>query len=606
MLQLTSDTSLPVAPQSSATFDTLLVWRSLGETPRRPLNLSVVLDRSGSMAGQPLRQAIIAASHVARALTPQDTLSIVTYDDAVETVLPPMAVRDPDSIAAILRHIGAGGLTNLSGGWLRGSEHVAARRQPEAISRVLLLTDGQANVGVTDARLLRETAAEKAEAGISTTTLGFGTSFDEDVLIGMAQAGRGNYYFIQSPDDAADVFRIELESLRNLAAQNMTVRVTPHEGVHLQPIGTPHSRQLEDGTWEIELGDVYEGEGRPLAFAVTLTPSDIPGEQVVADVTYTYQSVQNEHIFFQHGTGALVIRRGPMSEVMAAIPNADVVERVGLLRIAQAKEEAVRLADRGDYESAVSNLRAAAQMLEAQGLNEKFEIAEELAQLEYFAQMLERRLYTTTNRKEMRDQAHQSQTRQRDDLQLRGTGNGSVTELPRVAEVGEGVEIECVREGGRLRMRAVSAGYDPELNVQFPRAVRIEGAHYVIDELALSASGTFYRTIGTIRLLVRPGEEHLYQRRRQSGANLRPVRATLTLADLETTDQVCGVLVQCVRDGSKLRARVVSDGYDPNLNMRFPRAIRQDGILYVVDAVTLSSDGKCYVAQGTIKRFAQP
>jgi Ca-activated chloride channel family protein len=87
---------------------------------------------------------------------------------------------------------------------------------------------------------------------------------------------------------------------------------------------------------------------------------------------------------------------------------------------------------------------------------------------------------------------------------------------------------------------------------------------------------------------------------------MRVVRTPATLADLQETDTVgTGVLVQCVQDKSKLRARVVSDGFDPNWNMRFPRGIRQENVLFVVDHVNPAADGKSYIASGDIKRFVQ-
>lgn len=606
MLQLTAHPTLSIVPRRGATFDLLLLWQSTQQSPRRPLNLSLVLDRSGSMAGQPLRQAIIAATRVVAALTAQDTLSVVAYDDEVATVVPPVAVTDPAAITAQIRRIAAGGLTNLSGGWLRGCEHVAARHQPTALSRVLLLTDGQANVGVTDPAMLWRSATAQAERGISTTTLGFGSHFNEDMLLGLARAGRGNYYFIQSPDDAADVFAIELESLRTLAAQNVSVRLLPRPGVTLAPLGTTPQTPLPDGGLALELGDVYEGEGRPLLASVTLAAGSAAATQVIADIHYSYQMVHDGVVTQQTGQGEVVIRLGTDDEAMLAAPNSDIVARASLVRIAQAKDEAVRLADRGEGEEAVRLLRAAASLLESQGLGETFTIAEELEQLRYFADLIAQRGYGAASRKELRDQAYQGQARTRGDLHLRGSASGSVAGLPRVAEVGDGVEIECVREGGRLRLRVISPGYDPTLNVQFPRAIRFEGAHYLVDGVTVAGDGTFYRTTGTIRLLVRPGEEQRYQTGGRQNQPLRPVRPTLTLADLEETDSVGGgVLVQCIREGSKLRARVVSDGYDPAMNMRFPRAIRQENVLYVVDAVTLAGDGKSYVAQGTIKRMIQ-
>lgn len=609
MLNLTYHPSLSVVPHSGGSFDLLLEWHSTQRTPRLPLNLSLVLDRSGSMAGQALRQAIIAATRVVETLTPEDTLSIVIYDDSVETLLRPTRVTDPAAIVSLLRGVQAGGLTNLSGGWLRGCELVASNHSAQVISRVLLLTDGQANVGVQSPAMLAQAAAEQVGRGVTTTTLGFGEHFNEDLLIQMAQAGRGNYYFIQSPDDAASVFSIELDSLRALAAQNLTVRVSPRAGVQVTPLNTLRTTSLPDGVWEVEVGDVYEGEGKPLALAFTLEPlSEPPASLVVADISYHYQSLAGETLTREEATAELSVPLGTISEAMAAPANTAIVQRIAMLRLAQAKDVATRQADMGNRAEAVATLRAAAAAVQALGLSETFEIAEELEQIEYFAQLIEQGRYDGASRKEMRDQAYQGQTRQRSDLMGRGTSNGDVMGLPRVADAGSGIEVECVREGGKLRVRAVSAGYDPSFNVQFPRALRFEGAHYVVEGLELASSGTFYRAVGTIHLIVAPGEEHRYQTRGTTrNTRARPVSSTLTLADLQETDQVGnGVLIQVVKDKSKLRARVVSDGFDPDKNMRFPRSIRQEGILFVVDGVSETSDGKSYIAHGTIRRFVQP
>src|SRR5262249_18000281 len=157
-------------------------------------------------------------------------LSVLAYDDNVWTVVEPEPVRDKGSIRQRIRKVTAAGATNLSAGWLKGCEYVLARRSGAMINRVLLLTDGLANKGVTKSDVLIKTAREKAEAGVVTTTLGFGSNFDEDLLIGMARAAGGNFYFIQTPDDAASVFEIEAESLAVVAAQNLAVTLSPAAG----------------------------------------------------------------------------------------------------------------------------------------------------------------------------------------------------------------------------------------------------------------------------------------------------------------------------------------------------------------------------------------
>jgi Ca-activated chloride channel family protein len=150
------------------------------------------------------------------------------------------------------------------------------------------------------------------------------------------------------------------------------------------------------------------------------------------------------------------------------------------------------------------------------------------------------------------------------------------------------------------------------LNVQFPRTIREEGIHYVVDELQLSANGTFYRAVGNVRRLALPGQDYKGASRsgapsaRQNGSPQASKVSARTAADLETTTNADdGVLVQCIREGGKLRARVVSDGYDPNYNMRFPRDIREEGVLYVVDQVIETTNGGSYIACGKVRRLIQ-
>ncbi len=176
------------------------------------------------------------------------------------------------------------------------------------------------------------------------------------------------------------------------------------------------------------------------------------------------------------------------------------------------------------------------------------------------------------------------------------------------SEEGGGVVLRCERHGGKLRVHVISDGYDSTKNVQFPRASREEGVTYLVDKVNSSADGGFYRVEGAIKRLLRPGE--VVKPARSSGggstAAIKPFKAPATAAGLPTTTEVgTGVIIQCVAEGSKLRARVVSDGYDPNWNIRFPRSIRELGVLYVVDHVTTVAGGGQYSAMGEIKRLIQ-
>ena len=571
---------------------------------RLPLNLSVVLDRSGSMSGYPLTNAKDAAKKLVEYLTPEDYISVVVYDDMPATIVSPQLVTDKKAIQKQISSIRSGGLTNLSGGWLMGCDRVKNNQSSDKLNRVLLLTDGQANRGIYEPKALINTAREKAASGIITTTIGFGSYFNEDLLISIADAAEGNFYFIQSPEDAVQVFDIEMESLVSVVAQNLTVKLQLEDKITVSEILNDYSSK--DGKeLEIFIGDVYGVEGKPLALQFELPVISSVGKQKVATITYSYETIVDDKIQQITDTLPVTITVDTPENIAQLKPDAEITQQASQLRIAKKKDEAIDFADKGDYQQAAKILREAIGNLKLKALNEYFEIAEEIEQLDYYAQSLEKKRFDLAIRKEMRDQSYQAKNRTRDDLKLRGTTGDAANSLPVVYDAESGVVLECSRIKGKLRIKVISEGYNPDFNVQFPRNIRQEDATYVVDSIETSANGTFYRVVGDIRRLLKPGET-LPTVTTTSPRNFQKAKVKGTAADLETTDTVGnGVLVQCIKEKSKLRARVVSDGYDPDWNMRFPRSIREEGMMYVVDEVKESSQGGFYLAYGTIKKFVQ-
>lgn len=612
MIQTSYDFEPAILPTGAALkMNLLLRFRAdIPESPRRNLNLSLVIDRSGSMAGPPLHHALRAAESVVDQLTPSDTLSVVVYDDAVDTPVSPQPVADKDGLKSAIRRVRAGGITNLSGGWLKGCEYVKAHLDPQKINRVLLLTDGHANMGIQDPALLTATSGQKAEEGITTTTLGFAQGFNEDLLIGMARAARGNFYFIQSIDEATEVFSIELDSLRAVVGQNLEVTLELAEGVSLgDTLSLAKVSQDDAGATTIALGELYEGEDKLLGLSLAIAAAAI-GELPVLKLHYRADVVQDGQIQSVTGTAEVKARVGTIEE-SASAASSNILLELSRLTIAKAKETALGLAEQGQHAEAEAILRSLVQDLRTKGLNENFDIAEEIDQLEYFADRIAQKALGNAGRKELRDQSYQTLSRNRSDLSGRGVTTGDeVYNLPIVTEAGTGVELTCIREGGKLRVKVTSDSYDASKNIQFPRAIRAEGARYVVEGLELSSDGSFYRVQGNITRLSKPGEADIFASsfsQSRSRSTSKASTGPASVADLATTDTVGdGVLVQCVKEGSKLRARVVSDAYEPDWNMRFPRSVREEGMLYVVDEIKTAPDGKSYIACGEIKRFVQP
>ena len=345
------------------------------ERPRPPLHLALVLDRSGSMSGPKLEHAKEAAAFLVRRMSPSDELALVVYDDHVD-LLAPMSTVESHHVAGIVQSIRPGGSTNLSGGWLKGLEE-AQRATGDGPKKVLLLTDGLANVGVTDSNALVSMATNARGAGVGTTTIGFGEGFDEHLLTGMARAGGGHSYYAASPEDAPRIFAEEFDDLASLVAQNVSVELRPSEDVKMLGVLNDYPQLLVPGGVQIQLGDAYSDEFRRVVFELHIPMLARLGVAKVADIVVRYVSVGDEIATHEL---AIPLRVNLVSADEASTEQADqeVVEEVLILKAARAQQEARKRADTGDFEGAQSALRLAADELRKAAPNSSR--AEELLQ----------------------------------------------------------------------------------------------------------------------------------------------------------------------------------------------------------------------------------
>jgi Ca-activated chloride channel family protein len=369
---------------------------------RVPLNLSLVLDRSGSMAGPPLAAAIEAARTLVRRLRVEDTVSVVAYDGTVRVVAPPATGEAQEDLADRLGGIEPGGSTNLSGGWLRGRDLVAENLRDGGVNRVVLLTDGLANRGITDRASLVDLAGSAIRSGISTTTIGFGPHFDEDLLRAMADAGRGGAYYVEQVDQAAGIFEEELAGLLSLAAQNVRVAVEAGADAEFIKVAHAYPSHAEDGVLTVELGDLYAREPRRLLMEFLIGPGVASGTEAhVVDLTVT------AHVLVEPGQVELHTITLPvtLSPEEGGKVDATVRREALLLRAAEAREEALQARDRGDYEGGAATLRESLAALEPMAAHDE-QLAEELRDLEQVAGLFDAQHVAASDVKYMKQRSH--------------------------------------------------------------------------------------------------------------------------------------------------------------------------------------------------------
>ena len=237
---------------------------------RQPMNLAVVLDRSGSMADQ---SKIDFAKKAVRTLIDQlqndDIFSFVIYDDVVDVVREAKPVRDKRELLCILDEVFPRGATNLGGGLAEGLRQVERHRDKEYSNRVILLSDGLANRGITDPYELQRMVQRYRGKSISVTTMGVGLDYNENLMIRLSESGGGNYYFVESPQSLASIFRKELKSISCVVAQNASIELRLGDGVRLRDvIGCEHRGEGKEVV--IPIGDVYSNEHRELTIELEI------------------------------------------------------------------------------------------------------------------------------------------------------------------------------------------------------------------------------------------------------------------------------------------------------------------------------------------------
>ena len=219
-----------LASNSGESLDVLLRLRApiqeIEGNTRAQLAVSLVIDRSGSMNRGKLDEAKRCALDLLSRLKDDDWVSVVIYDDQVEVLLETMSVRIAKTLLPIrLDGIDPDGMTNLHGGWLKGAETLAPRAGNGVVSRVILLSDGQANRGLLEREAIYEQVRELASAGVTTSTVGIGFDFNEELMTAIATAGQGNSWYGQRAEDLAESFDAELGFLTHLVWHDVRIHL---------------------------------------------------------------------------------------------------------------------------------------------------------------------------------------------------------------------------------------------------------------------------------------------------------------------------------------------------------------------------------------------
>ncbi len=319
-----------------------------GPARRAPLNVAIVIDKSGSMAGRKIAQAKEAALAALSQLGPEDIVSVVAYDTTVTVLVPATKASDRASIIRGIKRLRAGGTTALFAGTVKGAEEVRKFLDPTRVNRVVLLSDGLANVGPSTPDALGSLGMALRREGISVTTVGLGLDYNEDLMVALARQSGGSFTFAEDAEALVRLYRDGFGSLSRIVAKGLVVRIELTPGIRpVRSLG--YEAEIVGQTVIVPIAQVYGGTTEQVVIEVE-TPPLPASRHRIGTVDVRYDEVGSE------GRGTA---RYDLDVAFSDRPNdveASVNDRVMVAvveRIAAEKSQtAIKLRDKGQLEAA--------------------------------------------------------------------------------------------------------------------------------------------------------------------------------------------------------------------------------------------------------------
>lgn len=324
---------------------------ALPQQQRPPINLALVLDRSASMgAGDKLEKAKEAALMVMDRLQPDDIISLVTYDSTVDILVP--ATRGAAAQGEIREQISAltpRGSTALFAGVSHGLEELAKNLSAARVNRMVLLSDGQANVGPRSPNELGRLGEVAARQGISITTIGLGLGYNEDLMTQLAVSSDGNHAFAETAGDLAQIFQHELGDILSVVAQDVQIDIQLAPGiVPVRAIG--RDAAITGQRARVSLSQLYAKQQKHVLLEVKVPPGAAGQKRALADVAVSYANMLSKQKATRRAAAAVEFSAAPAA--VAARQNRQVMEAAALGIATDNNRKAVALRDQGKAQDA--------------------------------------------------------------------------------------------------------------------------------------------------------------------------------------------------------------------------------------------------------------
>jgi Ca-activated chloride channel family protein len=324
---------------------------------RAALNVSIVVDRSGSMAGEKMEQVKEAARQMVNLLGDKDRVSIVSYGSDV-TVEFPAQLATPANRAEminVINRIEVSGGTNLSGGYERGLAEVQRWKTPTSINRVLLMSDGNANIGVTYLPDLKRMASQALSSGVSLSTIGVGLDYNEDLMAQMANEGAGNYYFVDTQAAIAQAFEKELKGLSATVARNTSLILELPDNVELGALyGFPYKQV--GSKLMIPLAEFHSLQEKDVLLKL-VPKAGQEGVRPILTAQLAYNDTTQDDRALAQSVALRAVASNDANKVNEQV-NGEVIARVQQIEVATTMQQAMDMYNRGETRGAIKMLEA--------------------------------------------------------------------------------------------------------------------------------------------------------------------------------------------------------------------------------------------------------
>lgn len=365
-IEIRSELASPIVMQNTQEKNYLkisLTGHEFDSAKRAPINLAIVIDRSGSMRGDRIVKAKEAAIFAINMLSENDTLSVVAYDNDARVIIPSTKVNNKQKLISLIKeNIDAGGGTALFAGLSKGIHQVEKHLSEDNVNRIILLSDGQANIGPTSVKELSELAIIAAKKNISVSTFGIGEDYNELLMSSIASYSDGNHVFVNDSLDLENVFVREFKDVMSTVAQHVKINIYLKDGV--KPVRLLGRDGIIKGNQvTVTMNQIYSNQEKYILLEVEQPQGKVGEEKTIAEIDLVYDDLLDKKT--QKEKQSVKLAYTDNLEAVKKALRQDVVTEIEIQEVNENSVKALQLYNKGDRKAAQKILEDNSKRLEA-------------------------------------------------------------------------------------------------------------------------------------------------------------------------------------------------------------------------------------------------